>query len=85
MRRRGATALPTRLCGMDHLLAAIVCGSGARCLKVLFSATAGVLARLFTAGIAAASEDATPLDAVEHGLETAAVAGDTGVLAFNEG
>jgi AcrR family transcriptional regulator len=33
-----------------------------------------VLARLFTTGIAAAPEDATPLDAVEHGLETAAAA-----------
>ena len=32
------------------------------------------LARLFTAGIAAAPEDATPLEAVEHGLETAASA-----------
>jgi AcrR family transcriptional regulator len=32
------------------------------------------LARLFTSGIAAAPEDATPLDAVEHGLETAAAA-----------
>jgi AcrR family transcriptional regulator len=32
------------------------------------------LARLFTTGIAAAPADATPLDAVEHGLETAATA-----------
>ena len=32
------------------------------------------LARLFSTGIAAAPEDATPLDAVRHGLESAAAA-----------